>query len=165
MSNKIMYTVGGVFLVIAVVAVVGLGIWAYQLNTNLAATQKQSASLQSDYNKLKADDTQVTANLSQAQATLAQTKSDLAKAQTNLTTANSDKTALQSKIDAAKSFMAVVDADFVNGENLLGIETQVKATGDAKLINLLDTDMKTPNAANATAYYDYLFEAIDNALK
>lgn len=137
--KKIFTIVGGLLLVIAILAAVGLGIWAYTLNTKLNAAQKQLASLQGDYNKLKSDNTQLTSNLNQTNSTLDQSKSDLAKTQSDLATANSDKTALQAKIDMAKKYMTVVDAVFVTQENDAGVTAKILATGDTTLINLLDT--------------------------
>jgi hypothetical protein len=165
MFSKIAAIVGGVFLVIAIAAAIGLGIWGYQLNTNLTATQKQLASLQSDYNKLKADDTKVTANLSQTSSTLDQTKSDLAKAQSDLAKANSDKNGQRAKMDAARSFVNVLEALVVNSENQTGVEAKIIETGDSQLINLWSTVKKSTTTANVSAFNDYLIETILSDLK
>jgi cell division protein FtsB len=161
MSNKIIYIVGGFFLVVAIIAAVGLGVWGYQLNTRLAATQTQLASLQGDYAKLKADNAQLSTNLSQTNSTLEQTKSDLTKAQSDLKTANSDKAAQLSTINAVKNLMPVVDAIWVTGENDNAITAKVKATGDTKLIDLWDAVLKTPNATTGQAFNEYLFGDLD----
>jgi septal ring factor EnvC (AmiA/AmiB activator) len=160
MTNKIIYTVGGLFLAIAILTALGLGIWTYELNMKLNATQKQLASLQSDYNKLKSDDAQVTSNLSQTSLTLNQTKSDLAKAQSELAMANSDKTGMRAKMDEAYKLMAVYEAALVNGENDTGISAKVSATGDSRLISLWKTLEQTPNSANGSTFDKYLIEAV-----
>jgi hypothetical protein len=165
MSNKIIYIVGGFFLVIAIIAAVGLGVWGVQLNNRLAATQKQLVSFQGDYAKLKADNAQLSMNLSQTNSTLEQTKSELAKAQSDLKTANSDKAAQLSTINAVKNLMPVVDAIWVTGENDNAITAKVKATGDTKLIDLWDAIIKTPSSKTGQAFAEYLFGAIDTALK
>ena len=143
----------------------GLGVWAYQLNTRLTATQKQLASLQTDYNKLKADNAQLTTDLAQTNATLEQTKSDLAKSQSDLKTANNDKAAQRTKMDTAKNLMTVVDAIWVTAENNTGVTSKIKATGDARLSDLWSAFVKTPSAKGLADFDEYLFGAIDNVVK
>src|SRR5258708_4341165 len=165
MANKLIYSIGGLFLVIAIAAAIGLGIWAYQLNGNLTGVQKQLASEQSGYKKLKTDDAQVTANLSQTSATLDKTKSDLATAQSDLTKANSDKAGLRAKMDSAYKLMAVYEAALVNGENNIGVSAKVIATGDSQLNNLWKTLEQTPNTVNGAAFDKYLIETVLSDLR
>ena len=162
--KKVFTILAGAVLVVAVVTAVGLGVWAYQLNTRLTATQKQLATLQGDFDKLKADNASLTSNLKQANTDLDKSKSDLAKSQDDLELANTEKSAQQIKIDTAKNLMPVIDALFVSGENDMAIEAKINKTGDASLINLWNALVKTPNAKNAISFNEYLFGVIDSAV-
>jgi peptidoglycan hydrolase CwlO-like protein len=165
MWKKILIIIGGLSLVIAIVAAVGLGVWANQLNAKVTATQKQLASVQADLDKLKSDNTKLTADLGQTNSTLGQSKSDLAKAQTDLKKAETDKAGQRSKMDDVKTMMTVVNAIFVNGENDASVTRKIAATGDIKLMDLWDTLTKSPTTNNGKAFSDYLFGAIDDAVK
>jgi preprotein translocase subunit SecF len=163
--NKVFTILAAVTLMVAVVAVVGLGVLAYQLNTRLTATQKQLATLQGDFNKLKADNVRLTSDLTQANTNLDNAKSDLAKSQDDLQIANSEKSAQRAKIDAAKNLMPVIDAMYVSGENVVAIDAKINKTGDASLVNLWNALVKTPNPKNIISFNEYLFGVIDTAVK
>lgn len=163
--NKVVTIILGLLLLIAVVAAAGLGVWSYQLNTRLAAAQEQLASLQADLGKLKADHAKVTADLSQANSTIDQTKSGLSKAQADLKTANSTIASHRTQMDLAGSLMGIVAATFESDQDPSEVEAMVIRTGDAKLIGLWNTMMRTPSNENLLAFYQYLFGRIDVALK
>ncbi len=170
-SNKLVYAIGGLFLAIAVIAAVGFGLWSFQLNTRLTATQNQLVSLQGDYAKMKADLAKLTTDLSQTNSSLDQTKadldtakSDLAKAQADLGTANSEVAARRAQMDTAKKLSAVLEA-IVNGEDAVEIGARVVATGDAQLISSWRTLVQTPTQENSVAFTEYLFRATSAALQ
>jgi hypothetical protein len=94
-------------LLFLLIAVAGLGFWAYRLNTNLTATQQQLSILQGEHNKLKADyekikgnNEKLNVNLTAAQTELESIKQDLVATQFNLKTAQEQNKILQAKIDA-----------------------------------------------------------------
>lgn len=163
MSKTIGYVLG-FFLLIAILASGGLGVWGYQLNAKLTTTQKQLASVQGDLDKARADNAQLSANLEQSNSSLGQTKADLVKAQSDLKAAESDKSMQQAKLDRVKKYLLVTDAIWVNGENDNSIKAKVKATGDSQLISLFATVMQTPNISNGQAFDEFLFGAIDTAV-
>ncbi len=165
MSKTLGFVLGGL-LVLALAAAGGLGYWVYQTSNTLQATQKQLAALQAEHDALTAEHTQLTADHEQQGATLDQTKSDLSKAQLDLTAATADKTTLRSKLDQASKLFDVIETVYVHEEfDDAKITQQVKATGDTKLINLWTTLTKAVTAQNATAFSNYLFEALDKAFK
>ena len=166
--NKIFSTVTVLFLIIALGAAVGLGVWAGQLNTNLSAAQKQLTQTQADLKKAQADNAQLTANLTQAQATLDQTKSALATAQSNLTTANSDKATMQSKMDKAKTLTDIADAMYsspLNASQAMIIDDKIKAAGDSQLISLWNAVVASGSDKNLYDFNKYLFATVAEALK
>ena len=171
-KSKIVSIILGVFLGIAIIVAAGLGIWAYQLNTNLTATQKKLTSLQSDYDTLKTNNGQLTTNLSQVNSELDQTKttltntqSQLTSAQSDLTKANGDNSALQSKIARVKPLIDIALAIFVNGENDTGIEAKVKATNETQLISSWNTYKKSHSRTDVAAFINNLFNTMNDALK
>ena len=79
----------GILVVLLLVAVAGLGYWAYTLNTDLIATQGELTSLQAEHEQLKTDLASAQSDNDQLTADLNQAKADLEKTNGDLTTAGS----------------------------------------------------------------------------
>ncbi len=164
-APKAIFIFGGLLLLIAVVAAAGLGIWSYQLRSNLAAAESQLASLQGDYGKLKADYAKLTADLGQANSTIDQAKSDLGKANADLKAVQSEIAAERARLDAARKLMAVLEAVSSNNPDPAEVNAQVFNTGDARLSSLWNAVVRMPSDDNALAFAEYLWEAMRTALK
>ncbi len=164
-AHKAIFIFGGLLLLIAVVAAAGLGIWSYQLRSNLADAESQLASLQGDYGKLKADYAKLTADLGQANSTIDQAKSDLGKANADLKAVQSETAAERAKLDAARKLMAVLEAVSSTNPDPAEVNAQVFNTGDARLSSLWNAVVRMPSDDNALAFAEYLWEAMRTALK
>lgn len=157
MQKAAMY-IGGVCLALALCAVVGMGVWIFQLDSNLVAAQRELASQQSKNTQLASTGTQA--------------KSDLAKCEADLTAGTADKSdletekaALQSKLESARQLAAVLDGVFVTPQTDAEIEQMVNATKDVQLIQFWDEARSASNLQSATVFISYLVKAIGLALK
>ncbi len=169
--NKAFTIVGALLMVIAIVAAVGLGVWSYQLNTKLTTTQaqltttqSQLASLQAQHDQLKTDHANLATERTRLNATIEQGKADLAKVNADLNTANDQITAQRAKLDLAKTLMSISEAA-VNGEGIPVIDDMVRRTKDTQLITLWNAVVRSPTEENAVAFYQYLSDALANALE
>ncbi|MBN2119355.1 MAG: hypothetical protein JW730_22480 [Anaerolineales bacterium] len=136
--------------VVLFVAAAGLGFWAYSLNTKLAAAEQQLAALQGDYDKLKADNATLTSDKDKLNADLTQTKADLEKANADLAAAQGDlKTAqdqnsdLNARMNKANKLAEILYTWFTTNDaaGIFKLDSQIKATDDAKLKSLWDRFM------------------------
>lgn len=162
--NTVAVILGWLFAVIAVMTAMALGLWSYQLNSRLALTRDQLASLQADYNQLKSDHANLASERTQTNATLENTKAELAKAYADLNTANSALAAQKAQVGTARKLIAIVEATLTSGEDPTGVQANIYNSGDDQLINLWETVLQRPNEQNLLAFYRYLFGAIGAAL-
>ena len=153
-------------------AIAGLGYYAYTLNTNLTATteslnalQAEHDALKADYATLQGDNTQLNADIAALQAELDTTKSDLATTQTDLKTAQDQSAALQTKIDAALLKLDVVIGIFVDEKTDKGIEADIRATRDTKLLDLFQAFISSGTSRDLDNFFTYLFESIVEELE
>ncbi|HEX2994813.1 MAG TPA: hypothetical protein VHP14_08315 [Anaerolineales bacterium] len=135
----------GLVVIVLLIAVAGLGFWAYSLNTKLADTQQQLTALQGDYGKLQTDYTVLTsekeklnADLTQAKADLEKANADLATAQTDLQKARDENKAVGAKMDKAGKLADVLFTWFTSEDasGLIKVDAKIKATSDTKLASL-----------------------------
>lgn len=163
----------GVLMVLFCVAAAGLGYWANTLKTNLTATQTQLTDLQAQYESSQMDNEALrdeiealNEDLTGLQAELETTKQELAATQTDLESARKYSETLQAKIDAALVRMDVVLGIFVDFKNVKGIERDIRATEDTKLLDLFQASVDDED--NLEKWFDflgYLFESIVGELK
>lgn len=173
------------FSVILLLAVAGLGYWAWQLNTTLATTRQDLAALQEKYDQLTTDKDALSAELDETRTTLESeletTKGELADSQAALETANAELedarkelTTLQERMKKASKWMDVAIASMVDGENDDSITKKVNALGDAKLKSMWKevTDIEVKTDADFEKFVEkvidfrrYLLESIADFLE
>lgn len=158
-----------IFLVILLIALAGVGYWAFSLNTTLKATQSELTTLKGDYanlttekNKLSSNLDQTTAELETTKAELETTKAELTTAQADLSKANSEVTSLKATIKKAWLFAEVARGLFVEDDNNIQAGLRILATGDATLKSKFEA-IKTQDDFNT--FLDYLFNTLSNMLK
>jgi DNA repair exonuclease SbcCD ATPase subunit len=154
-----------VFVLILVGVVGGLGYRVYSLTTNLGATQQQLAALQAQYDQLRDENENVSAELEETKSELEENQNELTTTQADLNKEQSRNKDLQTRMSQASKLMDVVVAMFVTGENEHGIETKVKATQDAHLIELFENTQTSGNIKDGLEFLAYLFETIAGRLK
>lgn len=173
------------FSVILLLAVAGLGYWAWQLNTTLATTRQDLAALQEKYDQLTTDKNALSAELEETRTTLESeletTKGELAASQADLEKANAELedtrkelTTLQERMKKASKWMDVVIANWVDGENDASVSKKIDALGDAKLKSLWKefSEIEVKNNSDLekaiekyNAFSRYLFESIADFLE
>ncbi len=150
----------------------GLGYWAYQLNSNLKATQQDLARLQVNYDKLATEKNSLAVLLARTQSELVKIRSDLVTTRSDLTKSRDDAAALQDRMDKAGKLTEVLIVHKVDNATDDVIERKILASGDAKLLRLFYTfkvDYKKGNASlnmsNYLNWRNYLVEAIRDSLE
>jgi septal ring factor EnvC (AmiA/AmiB activator) len=149
----------------------GLGYYAYTLNTNLTNTTNALAALQAEHDKLKADyatlqgdNSKLNSDIAALQSELDATKNDLATAQTDLQAAKDQTAALQTKIEAALRRLDVLVGWWVEDKTEKGVEADIRATRDTKLLDLFQTYLSSSNFNDFDRWLSYLIESIVNEL-
>ena len=163
-----------IFLVILLVAVAGLGFWAYQLNSNLVATQQQLTTLQNDYADLqsehatlKSDHEKLTTDLSQANTDLEKSNGDLTTAQADLQKSQDQNKGLNTRVDLAskKAEVLYAIANVSNAAEFLAIDALVKSTRDDQLLAQWNNFVAAPSAEGSGNLILYLIGSIRDSLK
>jgi uncharacterized protein HemX len=163
-----------IFLVILLVAVAGLGFWAYQLNTSLMAAQQQltalqdeHAKLQSDHAKLKSDHEKLTTDFSQAKADLEKSNGDLTTAQADLKKSQDQNEGLNAKVDHARKNAEILYAasTVASTTDFFQVDTMIKAANDEQLLAEWNKFAETPTADASFNFLLYLMSSIEDDLK
>jgi len=162
-----------VFMSLFCLTAAGLGYWANTLKTNLADTGQQLTDLQGKYDSLTVDNAKLQDDLEKSKADTAAlqteldaTKEALATSQADAESARAAGDKLQAKIDAALVRMDVALGLFVDFKSIKGVERDVKATGDDKLLDLFQKSVDDPKSDSK--WFDflaYLFESIVDELQ
>lgn len=163
----------GILTFILLVAVAGLGYWGFTLNTKLTTTQQQLTALQGEQAKLQSDYAALTSDKEKLNTELTQTKADLEKANTDLANAQADlkksedqNKSLQTKISEAQKRINVAVGIFVKQQNDKSVEADVRATKDAKLLELWNKFLSAHGAGTSFLdFMSYLFQSAADELK
>ena len=169
------FTILGILLTLVLfVATVGLGYWAYTLNTKLTDTQQQLTTLQGEQTKLKADYATLQGEKDKLSKDLDQTKADLDKANTELATTKSDLdkantkiTELTAKIEKVSKLAEVLYAWNVADEpsDILVIDKLVDDTNNSELAQRWKNLTNSFTDKNYSDFIDYLISQIRIGLK
>lgn len=169
------FTILGILLtLVLLVATVGLGYWAYTLNTQLTDTQQQLTTLQGEHTKLKADFATLQGEKDKLSKDLDQTKADLDKANTELATAKSDLdkantkiTELTAKIEKVSKLAEVLFAWNTVDEtsDILEIDKLVDDTNNSELAKRWKNMTNSFTDQNYNDFIDYLISQIRIGLK
>jgi uncharacterized protein (DUF3084 family) len=164
----------GIFVFVLLVAVAGLGFWAYTLTTKLTATQQQLTALQGEHNKLQTDYATLTSDNEKLNTDLTQTKTDLEKANADLATAQADlkksqdqNKSLNAKIDLARRKAEILYAvsTVKSATDFLQVDTLIKATNDIQLLTQWNKFASSPTTESSVNFILYLISSIVNDLK
>ena len=157
------YVLLGGFICVLLVAVAGLGYWAYSADNKLTATQQQLATLQGQYDTLKSNESQMAATLEQAQVDLKKAQGDLATAQADLSQAKSQTSSLQAKIDKASKYLNI----FVGfwGDTYSQSESKIRVTNDSQILSLYQRYENSTTNQDFYTFFDAVVAAIVNSLK
>ena len=153
-----------VFVIIFLLAAIGLGAWGYTLNNNLTKTQAGTKELQKKFDTLTADKDAVSGNLDQARTDLEKAEGDLAKAKKDLTDAEAsltkskeDAVTLQGNIDKSLQYLDIAIGIYVDQDNVEQRDAKVKAINDPELTKKYEA-MKVSDGTEAFSdFLTYLF--------
>ncbi|MEW5940317.1 MAG: hypothetical protein AB1750_11680 [Chloroflexota bacterium] len=136
---SILTVVLGLFTIVLLCGMAGLGYWAYTLNRDLKTTQTDRDQWKAKYdtatnekNKLTTDLNSTKSELDATKAELEAAKAELETTEADLESARNDLAALQADVDTALKYLNVFDGFW--GDTFDESETKIKATGDSDLL-------------------------------
>jgi cell division protein FtsB len=161
MWNKIFLSLVVIFLVFTLAVSVGLGVWAFSLNTQLtqarADYQKLKSSddkLNTNYNDLNIKSTKDQTDLITAQAQIVDLQDQLKKAQAANDSLNARVVAIKSRISIVYTWQYGSDASF---------DAKVTASGDDQLKKLWEVWKKNETGENARNITNYIVQSLADA--
>lgn len=164
----------GLFAFILLLAVAGLGFWAFSLNTKLTAAQQELTALQGEHSTLQADYAALTSEKKKLDADLTQSKSNLDKTNTHLATAQTDLAksqeeikALDAKISKAKKLSDILYTFTTakSASDIFKVDTLVKDANNASLKAKWDKFTASPSPEGSSDFIFYLITSIRDTLK
>ncbi len=160
-----------IFLIVLLLAVLGLGILGFVMSSNLKETQSAEAELQKKFNSLTSETNTLTADLEQAGTDLEKAKADFEKAKKDLSTAQADLTKSQEAVVASKAdiekalkYLNVAVGMFVESDNLDELRDKVGSLNDSALKEKFDTYYKSRNETDFGIWLGQLFQTIADLL-
>ncbi|SRR6266498_814264 len=134
MKTRIVYYIFGVIISLLVLtSIAGLGVYAYNSNNNLKATQEQLHGLQVTYDQLKADHSDLNNKYNQATTDLKVANDKIASLEGELRMAKEQNQKFEQTIKIAKLNMNVLNGLFDDSLSLQDMEARITATGNADL--------------------------------
>jgi len=172
MLRKSLYIVGGLFVTAVFAAAVGLGIWAYNLNTQLTQSHTEYQSLKSDYDKLNGDYTKLDSEYSKAQADFKaqsdQADADLSESKAQVTKLENEVAKLQSENDSLQAKMTEIQANVAMLSDFWftsdsAFEHKMSKSDDEELKALYATLQKSQKWDDYINLMSYMIKNIDQA--
>jgi septal ring factor EnvC (AmiA/AmiB activator) len=168
--GNIVAIVLGLFCVVLLCAMAGLGYWAYTLDKDLTAARADIAKLQgekdtlnSEKNKLTTDLNSTRSELDAAKAELSATKAELETAKADLESARSDMAALQANMDKALKYLNIFDGFW--DDTYAETEVKIKATNDSALLSSYRVWENSRKNDDFYAFFDDVIDTIIGILK
>lgn len=164
MFRKILFILGGLFFVAALVAAVGLGMWAYRLNAQLAQARTDYQALQIKYENLDSEystakrefetkSDQAEADLKEAEAQVAKLKSDVQKLQ-------SENNRLRTKMAEIQDSVAMLSDFWFKSDSVF--ERRVTASDDQQLKKLYAKLQESQEWDDFVDLMSYMIQSIDD---
>jgi len=164
MFRKILFVFGGLFFVIALVAAVGLGVWAYRLNTQLAQARTDYQALQNDYEKLDSEyspaKAEFEAKSDQAKADLDDAKSQAAKLQSEVGKLQSENKAFRNKLAEIQNNVTMLSDFWFMSDSVF--ERKVNASADQELKKLYANLQESQQWDDLIEILSYMIQSIDD---
>jgi len=161
MINKVIYSVGGFFLVISISLGIGLGVWALSLNTQLTQSQADYRPLKSsndkvngDYNKLNIEATKSQTDLAAANAQVIVLQEQLKKAQDENLSLNARLTDIQGKV------AILYTSEF---GSVAAIDAKIDGSGDDQLKQFWAAEKKSRSNMDNINFWPYIIQSIAKA--
>lgn len=165
MLRKSLYIVGGLFIITVFVAAVLLGLWAYDLNTQLAQSHTEYQALKSDYDKLNSEYGQAKdefkAQSSQADADLNGSKARVTKLESEVEKLQNENNRLRTKIAEIQDNVAILSGFWFMSDS--AFERKVSTSDDEQLKQLYKTLQASQKWEDYVGFMSYMIQSIDNA--
>src|SRR6266498_2916125 len=134
MKTRIVYYIFGVIISLLVLtSIAGLGVYAYNSNNNLKATQEQLHGLQKDYDQLKANHSDLNNKYNQATTDLKVANDKIASLEGELKMVKEQDQKIEQTIQIAKLNMDVLNGLFDDSISLEDMEARIAATGNSEM--------------------------------
>jgi septal ring factor EnvC (AmiA/AmiB activator) len=160
-KSNLLTIVLGIALLFSGLALAAVGVWAFQLNTDLQSTQAALTSLQGQYDSLTAENKKLTSDFNTATSDLDAARSELEKVKQDLTSMQSemDKSKQQisdqqTRIEKAAQYADVLNGFFLVDSTYTQHKRRIDKLNDATLADLLDIYDRDVN--NNDAWNDYV---------
>ncbi len=158
MLSKIAMTLGGLFLMFVLALAVGLGVWAYGLNTQLGEVNAELQTLKSTHERLNSDYSDLSTGSAKTNADLATAKSEIQSLQSQLKQAQAANDSLSSRISTINAQVSILHAWWFGSEE--AFNEKVKTSGDAELKRLWEKAQKTKSDEDYWNVLDYIIQAV-----
>ncbi len=158
MFSKIAVTLGGLFLMFVLAVAVGLGVWAYGLNTQLGKVNAELKALQTTHDKLNTDYSDLSTDSSKTNEDLAVARTEIQSLKNLLQIAQADSAAHEAKLSAIEEKVSVLYV--LNFATEAAIEAKVKASEDEQLLALWAKAQKSNSDKDYWNVWDYVVQAI-----
>jgi len=162
MFRKILFVFGGLLFISALAVAVGLGFWAYNLNTQLAQTRTDYQDLQSDYDKLDAEYSDAKAGFeeksSQAEADLNDAETQVAKLKSEVEKLQSENKELRNKLAEIQNNVAMLSDFWFMSDSVF--EHKVNASDDQELKELYAKLQESQQWEDLVEIMSYMIQSI-----
>jgi len=163
MFRKILFVLGGLLFVTVLVAAVGLGVWAYRLNTQLAQARTDYQALQTKYDKLDAEYSDARAEFEaksdQAKIDVDDAKSEAAKLQNEVDKLQSENKALRTRLAKIQNNVAMLSDFWFMSDSVF--ERKVQASDDQELKRLYANLQESQQWDDLFELLSYMIQSID----
>ncbi len=158
MLRKIAVTLGVLSVMFVLALTAGLGVWALDLNSQLARAQAELQALKSSNEKLNAGYSDLSSRSAQANADLTVAQTQVATLESQLAETRAENESLKTRISATQAKVGILYS-WQYGSND-AFNKKVNASGDADLKTLWAAYQKTESDESAWKLQDYIIQSI-----
>lgn len=162
MFRKILFALGGLLFIVALVAAVGLGMWAYRLNTELAQSRTDYQALQTKYDELDSEysvaKAEFEAKSDQAKADLDDAEAQVAKLQIEVGKLESENKSLRTRLAKIQNSVAMLSDFWFMSDSVF--ERKVNASDDQELKRLYAKLQESQQWDDAIEIMSYMIQSI-----
>lgn len=162
MFRKILFIVGGLLFVAVLAAAVGLGIWAYGLNSQLAQAQADHQALQGDYDALAAEYSQAKEEFkvksSQAASDLDEANAQVTRLQGDVEKLQDENSKLRTKLEKIQNRVAMLSDFWFMSDSVF--ERKVDASSDEQLKELYANLQESQRWEDLVDLMSYMIQSI-----
>ncbi len=162
MLRKLVLILGGLFLMFVLAIAVGLGVWAYSLNTQLGNVTADLQALKSTHEKLNSDYSDLSSGSAKTNADLAAATAEIQSLQSQLKSEQAENDSYKTRLSAAQAKVSILYA--LEFASRAAIEAKIKASGDEELQALWAKAEKSQSDEDSWKLWDYVIQSVADAI-